>query len=200
MLCLSCLFLMSHFTDHQFRMCWPFPIQPCLDVCLCSWLHVASTSYTHPVCGAGIWAQISVLLCSHPTEFLHLEVTAGSPLCHTAKSRVRQHGASRYVAWSRGSNFETSQQQKDIAQVSETRTESRALHFDLKPYTKSCMSDEIQVFSTTNANKIYWVLISTTTWRLHQDDGSFAVNARLPGYAGYEHAYSYYYLLLHIGE
>lgn len=62
------------------------------------------------------------------------------------------------------------------------------------------MSDQIQVFSTRKANKIWWVFTSTTTWRLHQDDGSFAVYARLPGYAEYEHAYSHYYLLLHIGE
>lgn len=86
----------------------------------------------------------------------------GVPDC---KPTARQYGPSRHSALSRGSNWELSRQQKEIAWVLEMRIETRAQCLGLIPYTKGCLSDQIKVFST-------WVWVwsagfwtRTTAWR-----------------------------------
>lgn len=79
-----------------------------------------------------------------------------APSC--ARLQVNSQAIRSTKAFSRGSNCEPSWQQKDITQVSEPRIDTRALYFDLIPYTKGCVGDRIKVFSTRNASKICWVL------------------------------------------
>lgn len=151
MLCLSCLFLISHFTNPQFRM-----------LLTLSYLAMSGCLLTFPVpCGFNqlhlscLWSwDLSSDQClavlppnwvSAPGDHSWLTVV---PDC---KSTVRQYAASRHSAWSRDSNCEPSWQQKDTAQVSEPTNETRALYFDLIPHTEVCVSDQITVFSTRNA-------------------------------------------------
>lgn len=121
---------------------------------------MVSTNYTQLAGGGYTGAQISALMCSHPSPCGDQSWLPSVPDC---KPTARQYGTPRHSALRRGSDWEPLWQQKEIAQVSETRTETRALCLGLIPYTKDLwfsLSDQIKVFSTQNVGKICWLFNS----------------------------------------
>lgn len=119
--------------------------------------HVVSTNYTHLAAGGDIGGQISVLMCSYPTEFLHLGIGAGS--------RCTRLQTNSQAIWSIKA-FSLEQRLKLGTLVMAERNSpsvrdeklNQGCCLALMPYTKGCLSDRIKLFSTWNVGKICWVL------------------------------------------